>query len=109
MTENAIDTAQVPAKFVRIQFKGEGPIGTCPVDALPVWEKRGYTAVSDDEVEAAKAATTLFDPAADGVTAAQVHAHLSAIDSSTPEGKAEYDRVVAAEQAGENRKTAFPS
>lgn len=50
-----------------------------------------------------------FDPAADGVNAKDVHEYLSGLDRDTAAGSSEFDRVVAAEQAGPNRSSAIPS
>jgi hypothetical protein len=41
-------------------------------------------------------------------SAAEVKEYLSGLDTDTVAGQAEYDRVVAAEQAGKNRSTAIP-
>ena len=109
MTETAPALPELPTGFVHIRFKETGSIGSCPVDAVDLWKGKGYEVVDESEVEEAVAANTPFDPTAKGNTAKVVNDYLTALDTSTPEGKAEYDRVVAAEQAGENRSTALPS
>lgn len=49
-----------------------------------------------------------FDPTAEGVKAKDVHDYLAGLNRDTAAGTREYDRVVAAEEAGENRSTAIP-
>lgn len=97
------------AQFVGIKHTETGAVGTCPVDALDYWIERGYEAVDSAEVaekrEAQDAAP--FDPA-DG-SAKRVHDYLTGLDRATPEGQQEYDRVVAAEQSGQNRTSAYPN
>lgn len=95
------------AQHVEIKHTETGAVGTCPVDAVPYWTGRGYEVVSEDQVEAAKQEDTPFNP--DDRKATEVSAYLVGLDTSTPEGQAEYDRVVTAEKAGQNRSTAFPS
>lgn len=95
-------------QLVKIKFPETGAEGTCPVDAVDYWTERGYEVVDETELEAAREeqSAAAFDPA-DG-SAKRVHDYLQGIDRATPEGQAEYDRVVAAEQNGQNRTTAFP-
>lgn len=96
------------AQFVGIKHDETGATGKVPVDALDYWKGRGYSALDDAEVAEAKQQQDAapFDPA-DG-SAKRVHDYLLELDRATPEGQAEYDRVVAAEQNGQNRTTAFP-
>lgn len=64
-------------------------------------EQAAFDALVDGETE--------YDPSGDGVTAKDVHDYLSGLDRDTVAGSYEYDRVVAAEQAGDNRSTAIPA
>ena len=97
------------AEFVGIKHTETGAEGTCPVDALDHWSERGYEPIDEAEVAEKREQQNSgpFDPA-DG-SAKRVHDYLQGLDRATPEGQAEYDRVVAAEQNGQNRSTAFPS
>lgn len=73
-------------------------------DALAAQREREQAAY-----DAVTSAEEPFDPTADGVKAADVKAYLEGLDRDTVAGSAEYDRVVEAEQNGENRKSAFPA
>lgn len=98
------------AEFVPIKHTETGAEGTCPVDALDYWRARGYEATVDDaEVQEKREQQDglPFDPS-DG-SAKRVHDYLTGLDRATPEGQAEFDRVVAAEQNGQNRSSAFPA
>lgn len=97
------------AKLVQIKHTETEAVGTCPVDAVDYWTARGYEVVDKAEVDDARQEqdSEPFDPA-DG-SAKRVHDYLTGIDRATPEGQAEYDRVVAAEQNGQNRTTAIPA
>lgn len=96
-------------QLVKIKHTDTGAEGTCPVDAVDYWTGRGYEVVDETELEQAKEQqeAAAFDPA-DG-SAKRVHDYLTGLDRATPDGQAEYDRVVAAEQNGQNRTTAFPA
>jgi hypothetical protein len=95
-------------QFVRIKHTETGAIGKVPVDAVDIYSARGYEVVDDAELAESRREQerSAFDPA-DG-SAKRVHDYLTGLDRATPEGQAEYDRVVAAEQNGQNRTTAFP-
>lgn len=97
------------AKQVRIKHTESGAEGKCPVDALDFWLGRGYEVIDEAEVEEAKQEQESgpFDPA-DG-SAKRVHDYLTGLDRATPDGAAEYDRVVAAEKNGQDRSTAIPA
>lgn len=108
------------AQFVKIKHKATGAVGTCPIRALPYYEAKGHEAVDADEVARARKADGItagdvkqqegsapFNPS--DHSAKQVADHLAKLDVSTAEGQAEYDRIVSAEQAGQNRSSAIPS
>lgn len=61
----------------------------------------------DGDVDPDGADTPEFDPNEHG--AKEVADHLKGLDLDDPKQKAEYDAVVAAEKAGQNRSTAIPS
>jgi hypothetical protein len=117
MTEAA---PEATGEFVEVEFTETGARGTVPAAALPYWEAKGYKRVEESDglteeerliqqgVEQVAASTTAqFDPST--ASAKAVAEYLSGLDTATPQGQAEYDRVVAAEQAGQNRSTAIPS
>lgn len=110
----------MPTK-VEIVHEDSGAEGTAFARAVPYWLERGYKVkddaayeeakkadgiTADDEVKLAELAPE-FNPTAHG--AKEVHEHLAGLDRSTGEGQAEYDRIVAAEQAGKNRPSAIPA
>lgn len=100
-------------QFVGIRHQATKAEGTCPVRALPHWEAKGYEAIDQAEVEEAR---KLDNVTADDVEAAENDApftattasakdvadYLAGVDRSTPDGQAEYDRVVAEEKASHN-------
>ncbi|MFJ4847546.1 hypothetical protein [Streptomyces sp. NPDC088733] len=85
--------------------------------ALDYFRRRGYTVSADTEdepsqdPEAQQGDDTPPPPPADGPydpskhNADEVIAHLDALDTEDPDAKAEFDRIIAAERAGKNRKT----
>lgn len=105
MTEQTPET--VADGFVAIRHKETQAVGTCPVGALDYWQGMGYEVVDEEQVEAALETTKPYDPSEHGAEA--VAKHLADIDTSTPGGQAEHDRIVAAERAGKNRTTALPA
>jgi hypothetical protein len=102
---------------------GDGPVGTCPIGVLPVWEAKGYELVPDDDaavdaptnedvplevevtdleiagriLKASRDDVELFDPAEH--TVAEVEDHLIEADD------VEFARVIAAEAEGKARKS----
>jgi hypothetical protein len=109
------------AKQVPVKFTETGAVGRVPEGALDHWKQLGYEQISDEEFAAAGAASDptvgndtppvtgdgAYNP--DDHSAKDVASHLASLDTATPEGQAEYDRIVAAEKAGQNRSTALPS
>lgn len=108
MTEAASSYTPPPAPdgFVNVEFNGA--YGVVPARSVKRWEARGYKVVdSPEEVERQQEQGAVYDPSEH--TAKQVHDHLVSLDRESPEGSAEYDRIVLAEQDGQNRVSAFPS
>jgi hypothetical protein len=108
------------AKQVPVKFKETGAVGRVPEGALDHWKQLGYESISEEEFTSAQAGDPTvggdtppitgdqrFDPSKN--SAKDVASHLASLDTATPEGQAEYDRIVAAEKAGQNRATAYPS
>lgn len=122
MTESTTEVAGptgTDTEFVAIRFKATGAVGSAPAAAVPYYESLGYEVVTDDELaegnteaerliaQGQEQAAAGFDPNEAGAKA--VAEYLNGLDTATPEGQAEYDRVVDAERAGQNRSTAIPS
>lgn len=118
------DTTSPAAEQVPVKFGDTGAVGSVPRAALDFWKARGYHELSAEEAAALKTDTTIGDPreGETGIVASSstafdpnnesadtVAKHLAGLDTATPQGQAEYDRIVKAEQDGQNRKTALPS
>lgn len=71
------------------------------VDPELVNHESGAVAEPEPEPEG-ESGTTLYDPAEH--TVSEVNAYLDSLDQETEEGIAEFDRVLDAEKAGQNRK-----
>lgn len=96
------DEAFEAAVEARVQAAGEASVSEAVEKAVTEQIERERAAV-----DALAAADEPYDPSA--YKADEVHGYLSGLDTDTVAGADEYDRVVEAEQAGDNRKTAIPA
>lgn len=128
MSETTPETPADPqVKQVPVRFGKTGAVGYVPEPALDFWKARGYEEATEEDL-ATQLDPTIGDPRPEdgaGITtvasstseaydpsqhsADDVAKHLASLDTATPTGQAEYDRIVQAEKDGQNRKTALPS